>query len=167
MRRTNQIKTKMVQDWSNFVVRRVFVMFFKDDSNICVASQENQENHQADVWINFFFIKSKKICHWKSKPSHIYRLQRSPRWCRSVKHGLRRTRGFQGPLWPDWPALLQTGGYCYHQQKGASFWTQIYNMGLTLVPGVKSLLSTGRGIQETDDAKEAAQCPSTRREPAS
>lgn len=71
------------------------------------------------------------------------------------------------PLWPDWPARLQTGGYCYHQQKGASFWTQIYNISLTLAPGVKSLLSTGRGIRETDDAKEAAQCPSTRREPAS
>lgn len=59
--------------------------------------------------------------------------------------------------------LLVTGGCRYQQQTWSSSWTQIYNIGLTQAPGVKSLLSTDPGVREMDDAKEAAQCLSTRR----
>lgn len=55
-------------------------------------------------------------------------------------------------------------GSFYSRLVAAAISDKIFNMGLTLAPGVKSLLSMGPGVQETDDAKEAAQCLSTRRQ---
>lgn len=160
----------MVQDGTNlvfFVVSGVFFMFFKDNSKIiCVISQEKPSSKRR---VTQFFSKSKKKIATEIQNHFSRPTVGAGRWNMASEgpEGFKDTVVDGEALWPDWPALLQTGGYCYHQQKGASFWTQIYNISLTLVPGVKSLLSTGRGIQETDDAKEAAQCPSTRRQPAS
>lgn len=123
----------------NFCSQYSMVCFYLNStSNIC------QGGRMGDLWLNL--LGKDKMQSAAKNQKHLtsaYWLHNPKTWSQKdpaiSKTPLSTVSCSHGSLYSSLAAAIA-------DKKGASLWTQIYNISLTLVPRVKSLLSTVPGI---------------------
>lgn len=115
-----------------------------------------------------FYANSNIVCYFTAEPRKFQELYTSAKMCKFVASDVetwpQRDQGEDGVihgelLWPKWQFVLVV---TTSDKRGLPPEHKFITWAWHRPPGVKSLLSTEPGAQETDDAKEAAQCLSTR-----